>query len=221
MKLLHLTDLHFNQRWFEWAARVATDFDAVVISGDLLHRDCSTPFDHQVAWARDWVLNFPAPLVLCSGLDDIDGMKRARWLEELAREQITVDRGVARFHDWSAESVPWYRLPGHGGEHHIVVAHIGPSGVSPSLLWPDDVDGGDERFSRHLSRAVTPPGIILCGNVHDSEGWAGRIGSSWVFNPGVGSRSAGTPNHIVLDLDRREARWVGNGLAAQGISFPR
>lgn len=221
MKLLHLTDLHFNQRWFEWAAREATNFEAVAISGDLLHRDCSTPFDRQIAWAKDWILHFPVPLILCSGLDDIDGMKRARWLETLAREQITVDRGLARLGDWSVEAVPWYRLPAHGGERHIAVAHIGPSGVSPSLLWPDDLDGGDERLSRHLRRAVTPPGVILCGNVHDSAGWAGRIGSSWIFNPGVGCQSAGTPNHIVLDLDRREARWVGNGLGAQDTSFPR
>ena len=36
MKLLHVADLHFRTRWFEWVAAQAPHYDAVCVAGDLL-----------------------------------------------------------------------------------------------------------------------------------------------------------------------------------------
>jgi hypothetical protein len=219
MKLLHLTALHFHQRWFEWAARTAPQFDAVAISGELLNGNRGIPLDEQIAWVSRWALNFPVPLILASGVSDIDESGRARWLESLARSQLTVDRGRTRVGRWSVEAVPWQRLPAYGGEHHITVAHVGPSGVSPTTLFPENMTGGDPRFSRHLRRTPQPPAIVLCGSVLSALGWLGRYRSTWVLNPGKGSPHAEAPNHIVLDLDRATARWVENDRCVEELSL--
>lgn len=219
MKILHLTALHFHQRWFEWAAREANRFDAVAVSGDLLNRNSGIRVDEQIAWVRHWALAFPVPLILASGVSDIDESGRARWLESLARSQLTVDRGRTRLGRWSVEAVPWNRLPANGGEFHIAVAHVGPSGVTPTTLFPENATGGDPRFSRHLRRTPHPPGIILCGSVLCALGWLGRYQGTWVLNPGKGSPHAETPNHIVLELDQAMACWMVSNRCAGKLSL--
>jgi len=43
MKILHVTDLHFNKKWFEWILEVQDDYDVVCITGDFLDSDKDDP----------------------------------------------------------------------------------------------------------------------------------------------------------------------------------
>ncbi|QDE29816.1 metallophosphoesterase [Shewanella polaris] len=36
MKILHLSDLHFIQKHFDWITQVQDDFDVICLTGDLL-----------------------------------------------------------------------------------------------------------------------------------------------------------------------------------------
>jgi len=94
MRILHVTDFHFRQRWYEWLASRASEYEAVCFTGDFItmytgqHQPSSdsrpsSPSGHaspivapderaQAHWVGAWLKDWPAstPLFLCSGNHD-------------------------------------------------------------------------------------------------------------------------------------------------------
>ena len=94
MRILHVTDFHFCQPWFEWLGSHASEYDAVCFTGDfvtlfmdpqlfgtdskpssltrLMRTTRVSNMRAQVRWIRDWLSNWPSktPLFLCSGNHD-------------------------------------------------------------------------------------------------------------------------------------------------------
>ena len=91
MTILHVTDLHFNPRWFHWLLHQAPAHDLLVISGDLLDLAQTVPQREQIAWVSRWLSEYPRPLCVCSGQHDLewDPLEErwhpAYWLRALAR----------------------------------------------------------------------------------------------------------------------------------------
>lgn len=76
MKILHCTDFHFEKSWFEWLIQRAPDFDAVVLSGDLLDMFSTTPMVDQASWILLWAKRYArcgTPLLVCTGNHDRAG----------------------------------------------------------------------------------------------------------------------------------------------------
>ena len=69
MRILHISDFHGNEPWFEWAHSVMRRFDLCVYSGDWLAfgRD---DIWQQIARVSHWIRDCPVPLVTCSGNHD-------------------------------------------------------------------------------------------------------------------------------------------------------
>lgn len=115
MKILHLSDLHLNGAWFDWALRQAPRYDLVCVSGDLLDMFMRVGRFWGVLEVKDWTDTFPGNLALCSGnhdgndpekifdtrqlplLDDKDRreaeklMVLERWMDALGRPGIVTD----------------------------------------------------------------------------------------------------------------------------------
>jgi Icc-related predicted phosphoesterase len=70
MKILHLSDLHFNQTWLDWATHKATNYDLVCVSGDLLDMFSRKGHFWGVITVKKWTERFPTNLALCSGNHD-------------------------------------------------------------------------------------------------------------------------------------------------------
>jgi 3',5'-cyclic AMP phosphodiesterase CpdA len=94
MRILHVTDFHFNQRWFDWLARRGGEYDAVCFTGDfvtmfagprrlipdakpsslarLMAPSLASNLRDQARWVRDWLSDWPTiiPLFLCTGNHD-------------------------------------------------------------------------------------------------------------------------------------------------------
>lgn len=211
MHLLHVTDLHFHRPWFQWVARCANDFDAIVISGDVLDLYHPTPQDAQIEWVSGWAGTVEVPLVICSGNHDLDQPGRCAWLPKLsaACSQVVTDRQILRRDCWTVEAVPFGKLPRRGGENHVVVTHRAPAGASTARLRHGNVDCGDPQLSRHLASATEAPWLILSGDVHEPRRWWARAQSLWSFNPGgFPEAHPGVPNHLALDLQRGTAHWA-------------
>lgn len=214
MKILHLTDLHFHQPWFEWVTIHARAFDAVTLSGDLLDLEHRVAPHRQIGWLRQWVLRFPVPLVLSPGCTDLDNRLeyRCRWMEDLAREQVIVERGCLQLGEWMIESLPWGSVPAQRGPRHIVVCHHGPAG-SPSMRWVGEVvDDGSVKFAERLSALGPTPAFVLHGQVHHPLLWCGLIGRTQCANPGTADRAAPEPNHLILNLDSQTLEWRQRGV---------
>ena len=72
MTILHVTDFHFNKRWFDWLVQSAPPHDLLVMSGDMLNLAIDTPQRKQIEWVSEWIESYPRPMCICSGNHDLE-----------------------------------------------------------------------------------------------------------------------------------------------------
>ena len=72
MKLLHVTDLHANKRWYQWVADHADEHDLVAHTGDFLDAFGAESLGSQVRWITAWARSLRRPLLLCQGNHDTE-----------------------------------------------------------------------------------------------------------------------------------------------------
>jgi Icc-related predicted phosphoesterase len=227
MRWLVVADLHYALRQFDWVGEVAPDFDLVVIAGDLLDLRSAVPIPAQsVAVAAQLArIGRRRTTVACSGNHDLDGRdaageKSAPWLQAARADGVHVDGDSVRVGDALVTVCPWWDGPAGRDELDARLAaeaeqrparwawayHAPPTG-SP-LTWDGRRSYGDDALAGWIERFS--PDLVLTGHIHQSPftsdgGWADRIGTTWVFNPG---RQIGpVPAHVVLDLDAGRASW--------------
>lgn len=70
MKILVLSDLHYNKAWYDWVRREAPAHHLVAIAGDLLDGRSEEGLMDQLLWVREWAGEFPSHLAVCSGNHD-------------------------------------------------------------------------------------------------------------------------------------------------------
>lgn len=214
MKLLHVSDLHFNRAWFNWVAEHATDFDTVAITGDLIGSANLAPVEKQIEWLRAWMRKFPRQVLLCSGNHDQRSpdipMHLSRWLSALDLPNVVRDDQKIAVGGWSFECVPWGAQPSEGGADRITLLHCPPEGAKTSISDPECVDWGDFDLAENLRIGLNAPWLLLGGHVHRCRRWCDRVGKTWTLNAATDDRlSLARPNYIQVDLKRRIAVWHG------------
>lgn len=221
MKLLHVSDLHFRQHWFEWVATNAPRFDAVCLTGDLLDLlpTAAADLQAQVRWTTDWLARFPAtPLFICSGNHDwwlqekkTDRDCEARWLQRARRRGVYVDGDQQALAGFNFVCAPWLSTPVllQTGPT-VLLAHAPPERTAVSCRRTGE-DYGD--FEIAALAAELPPGsFCLSGHVHEPKAWIARIEGTYCFNPGVDDEAL-VPNHVVISMEERMAEWRRQGRA--------
>lgn len=221
MIILHVTDLHFNQRWYDWLSDRAPAHDVLVLSGDLLDLANATPAARQAAWISDWAQGISTPLCVCSGNHDLEwdsALERWRpalWLRELA--------GPTRWTDGQAGTIDGLRFLSigcatrpKGGEADVWVVHAPPVGVLTGRRIGGR-DGGDPELAARVARFA--PQIVCSGHVHDPTHWCARAGGTLYLNPGH-TADALAPNHILIDTDQMHARGVIGCRVAETVAGP-
>ena len=108
MRLLHVTDFHFRERWFHWLAAQAGRHDVCCLSGDLLDMFPGSRIGlrQQARWVRDWLKVFPGVIYTCTGNHDwwpsddrvVDNDADGGWLRKAARPGVMVD-GASEWRD--------------------------------------------------------------------------------------------------------------------------
>jgi len=195
----------------EWILNRSTDFDAVVLPGDLLDSVSPTPLLTQIfdvsAYLSD--LSQLTIVMAASGNHDLDGPgpdgeQRASWLSAV---RFTV--------------CPWWDGP---RTKEIVARQLGTAAVNRPASWiwvyhappagtrickTTRSDYGDSNLTQWIDR--WQPEMVICGHIHQAPwveggGWFDRRGQTWVFN--AGHEIGHEPAHIVIDLASREATWV-------------
>ena len=232
MRLLLTADLRYRLSWFKWLEAQASQYDAIAISGDLLDVFYTAPLKRQVQRTMAWLrsLAIKSDVILCSGNHDtIDiPLERTRcpmpaWFSEL-ETVLTLDGNTAVIRDRvivtslgfiateaqkrailatgqrlrDEKELPWIVL-----HHHPPAMHEG--------IGPEELIAG--RLIREFS-----PNFWISGRIYGQEpfltkrGWIQRVGNSIVLNTpqlsaGQNLFEAPFPNHIVLDLARRQLTW--------------
>jgi Icc-related predicted phosphoesterase len=212
MTILHVTDFHFNPRWFHWLLHQAPPHDVLVMSGDLLDLTDPTPQRSQMAWVSRWLRAYPRPLCVCSGKHDLEWdaaeerWHPAYWLRSLARPGLWVDGQSAELNGLSLLNIGATTRP-KGGAADYWVVHTPPS----RTLVATRRSGGDAGDLR-LSGAVHEyrPLVVFSGHVHSPLHWCGQNGDTLFLNPGRAA-DAEFPNHIVLHTDPLRAEFFSAG----------
>ena len=228
MRILSVSDLHYSLRQFDWVVDTSQEFDLVVLSGDHLDISSSVALDAQIAVVLQYLtlLRSTGRLAVSSGNHDLTGPdahgeQAALWLSEARTAGVATDGDTLLIDDTLITVCPWWDGPvgrdavaaqlardaARRPRRWVWVYHWPPLG-SPTC-WTGRRHYGDEMLRGWIDEHS--PDVVLTGHVHDPPfqpegGWADRIGSTWVFNPG---RQIGpVPTRIELDLDEQRATWV-------------
>ena len=210
MTILHVTDFHFNKRWFDWLLRRAPAHDLVVMSGDMLDLASATPHRKQIAWVSDWLSGYPRPMCIASGNHDLewhDQTERwmpAYWLRYVANANVWVDGQRIVLNGTSILNIGCATRP-KGGEADIWVVHAGPAKTLVSARTSGG-DAGDPDLTASVNRYA--PRLVLSGHVHHPLHWQQRDEATLFLNPGRNPH-ADFPNHILVRTDRMSCQFVG------------
>lgn len=210
MTILHVTDFHFNKRWFDWLLHRAPVHDLVVMSGDMLDLTLATPQRRQIEWVSDWLNEFPRPISVCSGYHDREWDPEANrwtpayWLREIVNPLVWTDGQRVELDGLSILNIGATTRP-KGGEATIWVVHAGPTRTVVSACARGG-DGGDPDLAASVDRYA--PRLVLSGHVHDPLHWQHRDERTLFLNPGRNAHVP-APNHILVWTESMNCEFVG------------
>lgn len=227
MKLLLTADIHYSLPQYDWLARVAPGFDAVIVAGD--HLDISSHVDGraQIVVVLKYLERIArvTRLMVCSGNHDLDsrdehGEKVAKWMSRFRDVDVPADGDAFSIGEMLFTICPWWDGPNakqrialqlardaaRAKKRWIWIYHAPPAGSCTSL--EGDRSFGDAELARWMDQYR--PDFLFCGHVHNAPfrqggSWIDRVGPTWVFN--AGRQIGPVPAHIVLSLDNKSALW--------------
>ncbi|AOS44349.1 Calcineurin-like phosphoesterase superfamily domain protein [Lacunisphaera limnophila] len=215
MKILHVADLHLDHDWFRWVGSNSSDYDLLVIAGDLQNAFSRTPQNEQALGITQWLLGLSTPTVVCSGNHDyfLTGFRRkdeqaeGRWLTDLQGKGsvIGVDGQTVYFNGATIHVNGWLQVPPESLDHvSIIVTHAPPMGC-PCAFGAEGRDVGDCDLWQSLEY---PPRLMLCGHVHLPSKractWPPLDPSTTILVPGCDELSE-VPLHWKIDTGRGTA----------------
>jgi len=235
MPLLFVADIHYALKQFDWLLSRATEYEAIIIGGDLLDLSSPLDFDIQIVVVEKYLarLSQRTRLCVCSGNHDGDdhneaGESIARWLLHNKAERLHVDFDHVVLDGTLITICPWWDGPQSRAEleallardakldrDHWIWIHHAPPSESP-VCWTGKRFAGDEHLVRWIRQYQ--PDLVLSGHIHNApfyaEGaWIDRIDQTWVTN--VGCQIGPLPSFIELDLEKMTVEWVS--LSDQGF----
>jgi len=228
MRILMVSDLHYTLKQFDWVTQVASDYDVVIVAGDLLSIASPVDPDAQIAVVLEYLARIAAQttVIACSGNHDLNarndlGERAAAWLPEARAAGVIVDGSALSRDDVLITVCPWW--DGEGSRERVgrqleadaetvgdrlwIWVYHSPPDASPTS-WTGRRHYGDEDLVKWI--AQHRPAAVLCGHVHESPfaadgNWIDRIGTTTVFN--AGRQRGPVPTRIELDTQTGEATW--------------
>ena len=227
IRLLHVSDLHYDLRQYDWLLARAGQYDAIVLSGDALSIAAPVPVEAQIVAVTCTLAELAqrTKVVLCSGNHDLNalnsaGEKTAKWVAELAAEGVIVDGQSVVIEDTLLTVLPWWDGPVARADVDVVlqaaasmrtgrwiwVYHSPPES---RLSWTGSRHYGDEAGRQWIEQYG--PDVVLCGHIHQAPfapdgSWIDRLGTTWLLNPG--KQMGSVPCWVDLDLTAGTAAWV-------------
>lgn len=231
--ILLVSDLHTSVGQMAWVEEHASEYEAVVIAGDLL--DLGSPVERAAQETRAlWFLERVrrrSHVVVCSGNHDLERRPHAQpialersasWLRRARRNGIVTDGGSLELGDTVLTALGLWDGPRTRalaarqlaaaarmvrGRRWVWVHHAPPRGTA--VGWNGRRDCGDPVLRAWMEEHR--PGLILAGHVHQAPfapggSWCARSGRSWILN--AGQQIGPVPAHVALHMGSRTARWT-------------
>lgn len=241
VRVLLVSDLHFELAQFDWVLSRSREHDAVVIAGDLLDQSSEMAVAAQIPVLLGYLEHLAArtTVFVASGNHDLirldtAGEKAPTWLAQARDFGVVSDLQSAFLGDTLISVCPFWdgpvgrqRLAGWLAEESnrvragwCWVYHSPPSDMPVS--WTGSRSFGDPDLAGWIDELH--PELVLTGHVHQApmvEGgsWIATRGPTTVIN--AGHEPGPIPNHVVVDLETRRADWWSyEGTDSQVLAVP-
>lgn len=227
MRLLLVSDLHYELKHFDWVLDNAPQYDVVVLAGDHLDVSSLVPLEAQIIVVRTYLRKIAelTTTIACSGNHDLTtvndhGEKSADWLLGHDVGGAAVDWATIQLNGVRITVCPWWDGPATRADVQLQLAK---DAVARPTRWvwvyhypPDQLPvswvGSKHIGDRDLNQWIEEhnPDLVLTGHIHNSPfadggSWITRTGTTWVLNPG---RSPGpAPAHAIVDVAAGMAEW--------------
>ncbi len=198
MKVLHTTDLHFNQDWFKWIKEEQDNYDIFCITGDFLEQSKIETLSEQIDWITKWMEEFKKPLFICSGNHDIEEPSNEHWFNHIPN--IYSDNSIETINGVTIGCIP-YTSPVlcEFEACDILLHHVPPSDTNVATHNKTNVDWGDKELSIALKNSTIKPKFLLCGHMHYPIATMDKIKDTVVYNTGVNKHST-IPNNQIIEI---------------------
>ena len=197
MKILHATDLHFNQRWFKFIKDIESNFDVVCITGDFIDAFDKDGIAPQILYTSEWLANFTKPVFVCSGNHDVALAYEQEWLNDIPN--VFADNAVKEIDGVKFGCAP-YLKPDYAKftQCDILLSHVLPAYTKASVGASGD-DYGSEKLYNAIGKQVITPKILLCGHIHNPVKNICRLKHTTIYNPSC-DKNLKEPKIIVVDI---------------------
>ena len=231
MRVLLVSDLHYDLRKLDWVLAESSGVDLLVMAGDLLDIGSSVPLDTQIVVVLEYldalrrkhhhgrVLGQPRPRPPHRGGregDRVDrrGANRRRRRRRRHRERRGMDDHGLRLVGGARDARRAGVLTRRGRPHARRALDLGLARPSRRSALVDGLTPLRRPRAAPTPRLPTSPDIVLCGHIHQAPfvpggAWAERRDATWLFNGG--HQIGPIPTHIFLDLHEGTASWWSFG----------
>lgn len=239
--MLFVADLHYALRQYDWLVANASQYDPVVIGGDLLDLASALEIDVQVVVVGKYLqrLSQMTKVVVSSGNHDGDGRNEfnestSRWIQKTRAPGLYVDEDSLDLGGTLVSVCPWWDGPVSRARLEEQLArdaakpksrwiwiHHAPPDQSP-VSWTGKKFAGDVYLAEWIRQYQ--PDLVLSGHIHNAPfypagSWIDRLGKTWVFNPG---RQPGPkPTYLTFDSEALTMQWVSlEGEVVRELAVP-
>lgn len=196
--LLHISDLHFNQPYFDWIAQQQEQHAVICITGDFLDTQ-ENNLTEQIDWIKQWFNHFKIPVFICSGNHDIVCFEQDNWFNEIDNPLIFSDESITKIQGLTIACYPY--IGGMGYEEYsacdILLHHIPPAHTSIAKTQQNE-DWGDRALYQALKQGIMSPQLVLSGHIHKPKAYEDKLRNTRLINPGVNNNS--TPQFQIINL---------------------
>lgn len=188
LKILVLSDLHYNKTWYDWVKTAAPRHHLVAIAGDLLDGRSDDGLLRQIIWLDDWQRGFPSNLAVCSGNHDANEPNPA--MEPLDGEGLSEREMETARSAFLAER--WMDILGSHGtvtDNRTQLVQTKGGGIVVSTIPYDDAEGTEHEdlWKRgHLLRSNHSCPWVLLSHAPPSRTAVGGDGGSVVLRRQIG-----------------------------------
>ncbi|WP_172202055.1 metallophosphoesterase [Campylobacter sp. RM16188] len=182
MKILHTTDLHFNEEWFSYIKHIEKEYDVICITGDLLDAFHPKGLDFQIDITTKFLKSLTKPTFVCSGNHDVRPIWDKIWLNEI--EGIYSDSSIEEIDKVKFGCAAYYN-PNYEKfkECDILLSHLPPS-RTPTSIELGGSDYGSRKLYYVIGKGTISPKFVLSGHIHNPIKTEYRLKDAIIYNPG-------------------------------------
>lgn len=197
MKILHTTDLHFNEEWFSYIKYVEPQYDVICITGDLLDGLNPKGLDLQIEITAKFLKSLTKPTFVCSGNHDIRAVWDKIWLDEI--EGIYSDNSIEEIDKVKFGCAPYHK-PNYEmfKECDILLSHLPPA-RTPTAIGPNGDDYGSRKLYYVIGKGIISPKFILSGHIHNPMQTGYKLKDTVIYNPGC-DKDSKRPRMITIKI---------------------